>query len=92
MTALYSPLPLELHRVDDTGDLILHDPQSGAMAVLNPVGAAIFELLDGSRHVEDIAELLAEAFPAVPPVQLERDVRAFLADLANRGLIRCSEG
>ena len=53
------------------------------MMVLNEAGKAIIELCDG-RALEDVVEALKQKFPGV---DLEDDVREFLGQLAERGLI-----
>jgi coenzyme PQQ biosynthesis protein PqqD len=53
---------------------------------LNDTAGATLELLDGAREPETIAALLAEQFDAEPD-ELLLDVRALLADLAERGFI-----
>lgn len=88
MTAsIYEPSHVESHRVDESGDLILHDAASGQMVVLNAVGASAFELVDGERSVDEIAHEIAEAFSEIERERVITDVRVFLADLAARGLI-----
>jgi len=57
------------------------------MIVLNPVGAKVWEAVDGERTVEAIAGLLAPEFDEVQPAELERDIRAFLADLRKLNLV-----
>ena len=51
--------------------------------VLNEPGAAIVKLCDG-RSLEDVVAALKEAFPGAEP---EDDVREFLGQLAERGLV-----
>jgi pyrroloquinoline quinone biosynthesis protein D len=53
------------------------------MIVLNEPGTAIVKLCDG-RSLEDIVAALKEAFPGAEP---EDDVREFLGELAERGLV-----
>lgn len=82
--------PLEQHEVDESGDLIVHDQVSGQMVVLNAVGSAILELVDGNRDLSAIVDELLFVFPDASREQVERDVMAFLADLATRQLIDLS--
>lgn len=67
------------------GAVVLH-LGSGQYHGVNPVGAAVWSLLDGRRSVDDIVAELRERIEEPPP-QLADDVRAFLAQLAQRGLI-----
>ncbi len=53
------------------------------MMVLNEPGKAIVELCDG-RSLDDLVAALKEQFPGAEP---EDDVREFLGQLAERGLV-----
>ena len=53
------------------------------MIVLNEPGKAIVELCDG-RSLDDMVSALKEKFPGAEP---EDDVREFLGQLAERGLV-----
>lgn len=55
----------------------------GAM-MLNPTGAAILELCDGSRSIDAIARVLAERYQC----DVMNDVTEYLSELADRELIR----
>jgi coenzyme PQQ biosynthesis protein PqqD len=52
--------------------------------LLNESGAAILELVDGTRTVADIVELLGQRYGA----DVATDVTEYLSDLARRELIR----
>lgn len=54
--------------------------------VLNEVGARIWELLDGGRSVQQIAQLLLEEFDTTPE-QLEEDLLRLLGQLQELGAI-----
>lgn len=82
---------LDIHEVDESGEVIVHDPKSGQMVVLNVVGAATLELIDGNRDVASIVAELAKVFDDVAREDIERDVHAFLSDLAERGLIELTK-
>jgi len=76
----------DLFIVDGTGESIYH---------LNPIGAGLWRLMDGSCGVQEAAELLHQAFPDVERKKIERDVAALTYDLLRRGLLvhgRCSSG
>jgi hypothetical protein len=59
--------------------------------VLSGSGAAIWHAVDGARDIEEVTGTVAEAFD-VQPETVEADVRAFLEDLAARGLITSEDG
>ncbi|XXR92173.1 pyrroloquinoline quinone biosynthesis protein PqqE [Sorangium sp. So ce406] len=68
-----------------SGREILLYPERGL--ALNPVAAAVAARLDGTRTVGQIAAEIAASFAAAPPGEVERDVIAFLEQLAARGLL-----
>lgn len=55
---------------------------------LNPVGTAIWQMLEIPGSAADCAEVLAEVFPDTPPAQLRDDMRRHLAALAEAGLLQ----
>ncbi len=64
---------------------VLYDPDSAVAVGINPVGVAIWRLLDGAHSVQQISAALRAAFddvPAAAPAQ----VTAFIAELVRRGL------
>jgi hypothetical protein len=75
---------LEVNEADD--GLVVYDPTHDKVHHLNPSAAIIFDLCDGTRDAEAIAEILGEAYDlAAPP---RDDASAGLEELANRRLIR----
>ena len=67
-------------------ELVLVLPQEGKVKVLNPVGAFVWERLDGSRTLQSVADMLCREY-AVSPAQAAQDVLDFAASLLERGLI-----
>jgi hypothetical protein len=61
--------------------------QTGQYHGLNPVGGRMLEALEREPTVEDAVRRLTDEFGEVSPEELQRDVRAFCADLLRRGLI-----
>lgn len=61
--------------------------QTGLYHGLNPVGGRMLEALERERTVRDAVRRLADEFGEVSADDIERDVRAFCADLVLRGLI-----
>ena len=61
-------------------------PGRAEVKVLNPVGIAVFSMLDGSRDVEAIAATVAEEFD-IQTEQAKSDVAAFLAELEREGML-----
>src|SRR5688500_188637 len=73
-------------RVLDDLSSVAVDPDKGEAHALTPVATAVFERCDGTLTVREIVAEVAEIFDA-PREQVERDVVAFLDDLAARRLI-----
>lgn len=73
-------------RVLDDLSSVAVDPESGQAHALTPVATAILERCDGTQDVEAIAADIVEIFDG-PGDQVRADVRAFLDQLIELGLI-----
>lgn len=74
--------------VEEVSDgLVVLDDQRGIAHALNPSAAAVFELLDGTRGLDEIAALLSE-WTGVPKTRIEIDVRTTIDELRTKGLLR----
>jgi Coenzyme PQQ synthesis protein D (PqqD) len=69
----------------EEGAVLLH-LETAQYHGINPVGLAIWELLDGDRTVTDVVAAV-RAQVQDPPPQLEDDVLEFLNDVLERGLV-----
>jgi hypothetical protein len=72
-------------QIGDEGGLVVL-PGKAEVKVLNPVGIAVFALLDGSRDLDALAAAIAGEFD----IELDRaraDVMAFLAELQRAGML-----
>lgn len=69
-----------------TDGLVLLDVHGGMLLASNPIGARVWELLEQHRTRAEIAGQLATDY-SISFERAERDVAAFVADLAARGLI-----
>lgn len=76
---------IEFRVLDDLSSVVVSQ-ESGEAHALTPVATAIFERCDGATTVEQMTVDIVEIFDCTPE-QMERDVHAFLVDLAARGLI-----
>ena len=56
--------------------------------ILNPTAADVIQLCTGEHTVGAIIDRLAEKYAPQPRATVEREVLAFLANMADRGLIR----
>lgn len=72
--------------VDQDGAAIL-DPERGWLTMLNPTGAHIWQRIGRGDAVDDIISNLAQETGEDIQV-IDRDVRAFIAVLKEKGLIR----
>ena len=71
-------------------DAFLVDPQSDALFHLNPLGAALWNLLEQPVSLEEAASVVAAAFPEQPAGALREDTARLFRELANCGLIRAA--
>lgn len=77
------------HELPETGETVVFDAGRSELLVLNPIGGAIWELLDGARSVSDIVSVLvAEVESAPSSGEVAIEVRRFLSDMVARGAIR----
>jgi hypothetical protein len=67
-------------------EAVLLLPTKGEVKVLNEVGARIWQLADGTRTIAEIAAVISTEY-AVQPAQAEADTLAFVAELAERGIV-----
>ena len=64
---------------------ILFDPDTADPFGLNPICVFIWKRLDGRHTIDDILTELRKAFRNVP-VEADKHVEAFVADLLSKGL------
>jgi hypothetical protein len=74
------------YRILDDMSSVVADSEAGEAHALTLVATAILERCDGSMTVGDIVGEIVEIFDCTPD-QAERDVVAFLDQLAGKGLI-----
>jgi hypothetical protein len=68
------------------GEAVILSMDTKVLRGLNPVGSRVWELIDGERSVEAIAEAVAREFE-VAPTRAAADVRVFVEDLLAKGLV-----
>ncbi len=74
-----------LHEVLADGSAVLYHTTSRQLMTLNPTGALVWELCDGSLSTDGIAEEVRSVFPDA--VTVAADVAAVLAQLHVRGML-----
>jgi hypothetical protein len=72
-------------QIGDEGGLVVL-PGRAEVKVLNPVGIAVFSLLDGSRDLDTLAAAIAGEFD-IEIAQAREDVVAFLTELQREGML-----
>ncbi len=68
------------------GEVVLLDPSTGALHVLNHVAAAVWSELDGAREVDAIVADLSTTTGA-DLARVREDVIEYLDELGRRGLL-----
>jgi len=68
------------------GEAVIVFPESGQVKVLNQVGARIWSLMDGSRTVQNIAEVICDEYQ-VEKEHAEADVLEFTEKLEKTGVV-----
>ena len=68
------------------GEAVILSMESKVLRGLNPVGSRIWELIDGQRSLEEITGTIVLEFD-VTPADAARDVRTFIQELLDRGLV-----
>ena len=79
------PNPNIIGRVIDD-EVVLVLPDQGKIKVLNEVGAAIWNLIDGKRNVQQISAEICNQFDVDLSV-IETDAVQFITELSERGII-----
>jgi len=69
------------------GRAAIVDPAGAELITLNPVGSLVWDLLDGTRDVDAVITGVAEACAPVERASVDPDVRSFLLELVDLGLI-----
>jgi hypothetical protein len=81
-----NPNPMILCRQVE-GEAVLVHTTRGKVKVLNPAAALIWSFIDGQHTVAEIAAELCAEFE-VEPVEAQKDVLSFLAELSRKDLVR----
>ena len=65
---------------------VLFNPDTAEAVGINPVGVAIWELLDQQIDIEEIADTIKQDFADVPGSATE-EIENFITDLTKRGFL-----
>jgi len=69
------------------GEALVVDPKDSMIYPLNPVGARIWQLLDGEKNISDIISVINEEFEADKLI-IQADTLDFLKDLLDKGMVK----
>lgn len=81
-----------LSAVEMDGKTVMMDTERGAYFALDPVGAAIWDLLAEPAGMDMIVAHVAQSFDAPDPDVLHQDLAEFVEDLLKQGLLRQVSG
>ena len=70
---------------------VLFNPDTAEAAGINPVGVAVWKLMDGRRSLQEIVSSVRDQFDAVPGTASE-ELASFIDSLADRGFVGYPEG
>jgi SynChlorMet cassette protein ScmD len=65
---------------------VLFNPDTAEAVGVNPVGVAIWEMLDGKKSAEEISHQINQDFTDVPGSAAE-EIQTFIEDLTERGFV-----
>ena len=71
--------------IDDT--IFLVDPDTDIVFYLDSLGAGIWHLLKEPVNMADATRIVQQAFPAMPPEEIARDVSSLISDMSRRNLV-----
>lgn len=80
------PNPVAVLREESDEWAVLFDPDAPETAGVNPIGVAIWKLIDGKRSVDDIVAKIGTRFRDVPG-SVSEDVCEFVDRLAESGFV-----
>lgn len=88
MNALKVPIanPVVVLREESDDWAVLFNPDTADAVGTNPVGVAVWKLMDGQRSTDEILDEISEQFNDVPEA-VDEEVTAFINDLAERGFV-----
>lgn len=73
------------HDLEEDGQVAFFDEEQSELVVVNAIGAAVWELLDGERTLAQIASELAGVVPDAPSYgAVLAEVQKFVAELYER--------
>lgn len=80
-----------VHTAPVSDELVILNLDRNDYNWLDPVGRAVWDLIDQPREVGDLCRRISEQFDASPD-QIAADIPPFLAAMAEQGLVRVLTG
>ena len=80
------PNPVVVLREEFDDWAVLFNPDTAAAVGINPVGVAVWKLLDGKRSLDDIVSEIGRQYDDVPGAARE-DLEKFIDDLVQGGYV-----
>ena len=74
------------HVLEEDGSIALFDRVGSRLLVLDPIGAGVWCLADGTRSRNEIVSEIVSIFD-VPSARVSADVDAFLAEMGRTGML-----
>ena len=71
---------------DMDGEMLLYNPENATTLHLNGPSIVVWELCDGKRSVQDIIDMVMEAYPDQSD-QISNDVQSVIKDLSSRTVL-----
>jgi hypothetical protein len=68
------------------GKALIVVPGLGQYNILNPMGTRVWELIDGTRGIDEIVRAITDEYD-VTPESAETDVRDFIEDLRRHDIV-----
>jgi len=65
---------------------VLFNPDTAEAVGINPVGVALWKLMDGERSLEELVTEIKDRFSSVPGTAIEH-VTAFISNLTESGFV-----
>ena len=78
--------PMVVFREEFDDWAVLFNPDTGGAVGINPVGVAIWKLMNGERNLEEITTHVKEEFNDVPET-VDEEVTDFVANLVESGFV-----
>lgn len=87
LTGRYAPREGSVLTKQVAQEMVIVDMQRGVYHGLNPVGVFIWEQLDGTRPLSEIADELATHYPKVDKATIEADTLSLVQALLDHELV-----